>query len=89
MNVIPYVGPIIAMAFAAFLTITSYVGQDFTHQILPLVVKSIGGIFLAQLIDNWLVQPILFSKTVKAHPLEIFIVILASAKMGGITGMAP
>ncbi len=87
MNVIPYVGPIIAMAFAAFLTITSYVGQDFTHQILPLVVKSIGGIFLAQLIDNWLVQPILFSKTVKAHPLEIFIVILASAKMGGITGM--
>ena len=28
-----------------------------------------------------------FSKTVKAHPLEIFIVILASAKIGGITGM--
>ncbi len=87
MNVIPYVGPIIAMGFAAFITLTGYVGLDFAHQVLPLSLKAIGGVFAGQLIDNWLVQPILFSKTVKAHPLEIFIVILASAKIGGITGM--
>lgn len=87
MNVIPYVGPLIGMGFAAFISITSYVGLDFTHQIMPISIKAVGGVFIAQLVDNWLVQPFLFSKTVKAHPLEIFIVILASAKMGGITGM--
>ncbi|MEO5583571.1 MAG: AI-2E family transporter [Saprospiraceae bacterium] len=87
MNVIPYVGPIIAMGFAVFITLTSYVGMDFTHQILPLSIKSVISIFIAQFIDNWIVQPVLFSKTVKAHPLEIFIVILAAARIGGITGM--
>ncbi len=87
MNMIPYVGPLIGMVFAAFLTLTGYVGLDFTNQILPLSLKAVGSVFIAQVIDNWLVQPFLFSKTVKAHPLEIFLVILASAKIGGITGM--
>lgn len=87
MNVIPYVGPLIAMGFAAFITITSSVGLDFNQFILPLSIRSIAAIFGTQLIDNWLIQPFLFSKTVKAHPLEIFIVILVSAKIGGITGM--
>lgn len=87
MNMIPYVGPLIGMVFAAFITLTSYVGLDFTQQIVPLCFKAVGSVFIAQIIDNWLVQPFLFSKTVKAHPLEIFLVILASAKIGGITGM--
>ena len=87
MNVIPYVGPIIAMIFSVFIAITSNVGVDLSNSLIPLISKSIGGIFIAQLIDNWLVQPFLFSKTVKAHPLEIFIIILVAAKVGGITGM--
>lgn len=87
MNVIPYVGPIIAMAFGSFITITSNVGLDFSHIILPLTLKAIASILLAQFIDNWFIQPILFSKTVKAHPLEIFIVILVAARIGGILGM--
>ncbi len=87
MNVIPYVGPIIGMVFAAFITLTGYVGADFSQVILPLCLKAIGSVFIAQVIDNWLVQPFLFSKTVKAHPLEIFLVILIAAKIGGITGM--
>lgn len=87
MNMIPYVGPLIGMVFAAFITLASYVGLDFTREVLPLCLKAIGSVFIAQVIDNWMVQPFLFSKTVKAHPLEIFLVILASAKIGGITGM--
>jgi predicted PurR-regulated permease PerM len=87
MNMIPYVGPIIAMAFGSFITITSNVGLDFSHLILPLTLKAIASILLAQFIDNWFIQPILFSKTVKAHPLEIFIVILVAARIGGILGM--
>jgi predicted PurR-regulated permease PerM len=34
-----------------------------------------------------LVQPIIFSKSVKAHPLEIFVIIFAGANIGGIAGM--
>lgn len=75
------------MAFGSFITITSNVGLDFSHLILPLTLKAIASILLAQFIDNWFIQPILFSKTVKAHPLEIFIVILVAARIGGILGM--
>ncbi len=86
-NVIPYVGPIIAMAFGAFITVTSQVNADITHQLAPDILKAVAGIFISQIIDNWFVQPFLFSKTVKAHPLEIFLIILVAAKVGGITGM--
>jgi predicted PurR-regulated permease PerM len=34
-----------------------------------------------------LYQPIIYSKSVKAHPLEIFIVILIGGSLGGIVGM--
>ena len=42
---------------------------------------------MIQLIDNFILQPTIFSKSVKAHPLEIFIVVLIGAKVGGIIGM--
>ena len=31
--------------------------------------------------------PIIFSKSVKAHPLEIFVVIFAGANLAGVIGM--
>jgi predicted PurR-regulated permease PerM len=40
-----------------------------------------------QLIDNFIIQPIIFSNSVKAHPLEIFIVVLSAGTLWGITGM--
>jgi predicted PurR-regulated permease PerM len=40
-----------------------------------------------QLIDNFLIQPFIFSNSVRAHPLEIFFVVLIGAKLGGIPGM--
>jgi predicted PurR-regulated permease PerM len=46
------------------------------------------GVFMVmQLLDNFILQPNIFSKSVKAHPLEIFIVVLMGAKIGGIIGM--
>lgn len=86
-NVIPYLGPIIGAAFGALLTISSSEGQDFYLEVLPLLTK-VGIVFAAvQLLDNFLLQPFIFSKSVMAHPLEIFIVVLIAAKLGGITGM--
>ncbi|MFA7211210.1 MAG: AI-2E family transporter, partial [Bacteroidales bacterium] len=39
------------------------------------------------LIDYFAFQPNIYSKSVKAHPLEIFIVILAGGSIAGLTGM--
>jgi len=44
-------------------------------------------VIITNLIDNIVSQPVIFSNSVKAHPLEIFIVILASGFVAGIPGM--
>lgn len=42
---------------------------------------------ITQLVDNLITQPFLFSKRVKAHPLEIFIVISMAGMLAGVVGM--
>lgn len=54
---------------------------------LPQILIVIGVFGAMQLLDNFFIQPNIFSKSVKAHPLEIFVVVLAGAQIGGITGM--
>jgi predicted PurR-regulated permease PerM len=41
----------------------------------------------AKLIDDFILQPLIYSSSVKAHPVEIFLVILIAGTMAGITGM--
>ena len=86
-NVIPYVGPIIGALFGVFVTISSNLELDFYTQITPLILKVAGVFAFMQLLDNFVLQPIIFSNSVLAHPLEIFIVILMGATINGITGM--
>lgn len=43
------------------------------------------GVF--QLIDNIILQPYIYSNSVKAHPLEIFLVILIAGSIAGVWGM--
>ena len=85
-NVIPYVGPILGMVFGAFITVSSNLDIDLAL-LLPMVLKVIAAFFTVQAIDNNLVGPMIMSKSVQAHPLEIFIVTLAAAKIGGVVGM--
>ena len=40
-----------------------------------------------QMLNDWFVAPVIFSNRVKAHPLEIFLVTLIGASLGGILGM--
>ena len=40
-----------------------------------------------QIIDNVLFQPLIYSSSVKAHPMEIFLVIMAAGSLAGIIGM--
>ena len=86
-NVIPYVGPLIGIAIALLLGITSSLHLDFYSQTVPLLSGMLIVFAIVQLLDNFVFQPLIFSNSVKAHPLEIFVVILMSATLGGIMGM--
>ena len=87
LNLIPYIGPLIGAVLMMFLTMTSNVEADFSSVILPKTIYVMTGFFIGQLIDNFVSQPFIFSNSVKSHPLEIFIVILAGGSLMGTTGM--
>jgi len=87
LNLIPYIGPIIGGFIMLFLTMSSNLGQDFQTIILPTTIYVMIGYVFAQLIDNFLSQPLIFSNSVRSHPLEIFLVILISGVLFGVTGM--
>ncbi|MBL7819273.1 MAG: AI-2E family transporter [Saprospiraceae bacterium] len=87
MNIIPYLGPLIGAAFACLLTISSNLEMNFYSQTLPLLSKVLLVFVVIKLLDDFIIQPYIFSKRVQAHPLEIFIVIMIGARVGGIIGM--
>lgn len=86
-NVIPYIGPIIGATFGVIIGITTNLDLDFYSQIIPLSFKIISVFAIMQIIDNFIFQPLIFSNSVKAHPLEIFIVVLSAGTLWGITAM--
>lgn len=85
-NIIPYVGPIIGMIFGLFITVTGHVDGDLALM-WPLLLKVAGAFMVTQFLDNMVISTIIFSKSVQAHPLEIFLVTMIAAKVGGVTGM--
>lgn len=87
LNIIPYVGPLIASILAAGLTMISNLGSDFQSEILPTTIYVMIGFWIVQIVDNNLSQPLIFSNSVKSHPLEIFLVILIAGFLSGILGM--
>jgi len=60
---------------------------SFYRNLLPSILKVLAVFALMQLLDNFIFQPFIFGKSVKAHPVEIFVVVLMGAKVGGILGM--
>lgn len=87
MNLIPYIGPIIGLVTGAILTALSFVALSDYAAILP-AMGEVAIVFLAaNLIDNILLQPLIYSNSVKAHPLEIFLVIIMAGTLAGIPGM--
>ena len=87
LNLIPFIGPMIGLVLMVFLTMTSFIGSDFQTVILPKTIFVMIGFLIGQLIDNFFSQPIIFSKSVKSHPLEIFLVISIAGVLFGIVGL--
>ena len=89
LNVIPYVGPLIAdvigIVFGIILKLGTGAGLDVNIWIFALIILII--MLAAQLIDNFIYQPLIYSTSIKAHPLEIFIVLLMAGHIGGTVGM--
>lgn len=87
LNLIPYLGPLIGGILIVLLTMSGNLGQDFSTVILPTTGYVLMWYGFAQLVDNFLSQPLIFSKSVKSHPLEIFLIISIGGLVFGIAGM--
>jgi predicted PurR-regulated permease PerM len=87
LNVIPYVGPWLGLFIAIIMGVAAHINQDFSTVVLPLVYGMIIVEAITHLIDNVVFQPVIFSNSVRAHPLEIFVVVLAAGYAAGIPGM--
>ena len=86
-NIIPYVGPLIGGLVGISLAITSQLEFHPDLNLMSFGLLAILPFAAAQILDNFVLQPLIFSQSVKAHPLEIFIVILAAGSLGGVLGM--
>lgn len=89
LNVIPYVGPLMGCGIGVILGVILKVGIGAGLAVnvwfFALIILAI--MLTAQLIDNFIYQPVIYSTSIKAHPLEIFIVLLMAGHIGGTLGM--
>jgi predicted PurR-regulated permease PerM len=85
-NFIPYLGPFTGYGFGILVIVSS----SFNDPAFPLsliLIKYTSVFFAVRLMDDIFLQPFIFSKSVKAHPLEIFVIIFAGATLAGALGM--
>lgn len=87
-NIIPYIGPIVAASFALVVGITTGLAADPDLVVSGVILRIVLVFGAVQFIDNWILQPFVLGSSVRVHPLELFIVFLAAATLGGILGMA-
>jgi Predicted permease len=89
LNIIPYVGPLIGevvgVVLAVILKYGTGIGLGVNIWVFALIVLAI--MLTTQFVDNFVYQPLIYSTSIKASPLEIFIVILLAGHIGGVVGM--
>ena len=91
LNIVPYVGPLMGGVLGTALSlIIKYssavpIGLDVNFLTFTLILVAIFS--FTQLIDNILYQPVIYSTSIKAKPLEIFIVLLIAGHLAGPVGM--
>jgi predicted PurR-regulated permease PerM len=86
-NVIPYLGPLVGGSLAVMIGFVTHLHLPFYNEQLPLLIWIVVVCAVVQMIDNMIFQPLIYSSSVNAHPLEIFIVFLMAGSLGGILGM--
>ncbi|MBN1924239.1 MAG: AI-2E family transporter [Prolixibacteraceae bacterium] len=86
-NVIPYLGPWLGAFVGLLIGLALNINADFMSHTLPTLGFMTIVFASVQVIDNILFQPLIYSSSVKAHPLEIFLIIIAAGSIAGILGM--
>ena len=86
-NIIPYLGPWMGAAVGLLIGAALNIDADFMIHTLPLLGWMLLVFGSVQILDNIVFQPLIYSSSVKAHPLEIFLVIIAAGSLAGILGM--
>jgi predicted PurR-regulated permease PerM len=86
-NVIPYLGPWLGGAIAVLMGMATAVTAGGYPALWLLLIYMVIVIACTQAIDNNIIQPLIYSRSVNAHPIEIFIVIMAVGSFAGIPGM--
>ena len=87
MNIIPYLGPLIGATIGIIIGIISSLALGAYTSILPLSLTIAAVFGAANLVDNILLQPLIYSTSVRAHPIEIFLVIIIAGTLFGVVGM--
>jgi predicted PurR-regulated permease PerM len=87
MNIIPYIGPIIGGTIGLILGLISTLAAGSYSELLPDTLKLLGTFIVVNFIDNNILVPVIYSKSVKSHPLEIFLVIIIGGGIAGLVGM--
>lgn len=82
-NVIPYAGPVIGSFLSLCVAIISPIDGDVMQTALILC----STIVTVKLIDDFIIQPTIYSERVQAHPLEIFLCISIAGSVAGVWGM--
>lgn len=86
-NLISYIGPLLGLSFAMLFSMLSHIGASFYGVILPELVDVVIVYTIAIALDNFVSYPMIFSNSLKVHPLELFFVILSGAQLAGLPGM--
>ncbi len=87
-NMIPFLGPLMGATFGVVLSFSAHPEMLASPHIWqPFLIKLVAVFIVVQILDNMVFQPLIFSRVARAHPLEIFLVILAAAELAGVAGM--
>lgn len=88
MNIIPYVGPLVGTVLGTILaTVLKFSAVGVEVHFWAFIALLLAIFIVTQLVDNFLFQPLIYSTSIKASPLEIFIVLLIAGNLAGVFGM--
>lgn len=87
LNIIPYLGPFIGDLLAILMALIYHLNNAVEMPLLIFLIIVLAIFVVTQFIDNYVFQPLIYSNSVKAHPLEIFLIILLAGQIGGVFGI--
>ncbi|MCX6248156.1 MAG: AI-2E family transporter [Bacteroidetes bacterium] len=86
-NIIPYIGPLIAVGTGILLSVTGAVSEGAYGDAGSIALKVFFAMIVVIILDNIVYGPLIQGSRLKVHPVEIFLVIIAAGSIGGIPAM--